>query len=112
MASPTHNSSTNLMRKLHYASGITLSLFIAIHLFNHLTALWGPDMHIQFMDMLRMLYRNVLVEGILLLCVLLQVGTGLRLALTKQAASIAEKVQIYSGFYLSFFLIVHVSAVL
>lgn len=112
MASPITNSSTNLMRKLHYASGITLSLFIAIHLFNHLTALWGPDMHIQWMDKLRMLYRNVLMEGILLLCVLLQVGTGLRLALTKQAASMAEKVQIYSGFYLSFFLIVHVSAVL
>ncbi len=112
MASPTHNSSTNLMRKLHYASGITLSLFIAIHLFNHLTALWGPDMHIQFMDKLRMLYRNVLVEGILLLCVLFQIVTGLTLVFTKKAQSLAEKIQIYSGFYLSFFLIVHVSAVL
>ena len=112
MASPKTNESTNLMRKLHYASGIILSLFIGIHLFNHVLAVFGPEVHIKWMGIFRTVYRNVAVESLLLLCVLLQVGTGLRLALSKPAASVAQKVQIYSGFYLSFFLIIHVSAVL
>lgn len=100
------------IKRLHYISGITLSIFIGVHLFNHLLALTGPDAHMAFMEKLRKVYRQPIVETILLLAVLTQVISGVRLLFNQQKKSRAEKIQIWSGIYLSFFLIVHVSAVL
>lgn len=100
-------------KKIHYISGITLSFFIAIHLLNHLVSLiGGPQMHIEWMNTFRKVYRTPLVETVLLLAVGFQVITGLRLLLVKREKNLAQKIQVYSGLYLSFFLIVHVAAVI
>ncbi|WP_160716189.1 hypothetical protein [Chitinophaga solisilvae] len=104
--------SGSAIRKLHYISGITLSLFISIHLLNHLFALAGPTAHIALMEKLRKVYRHPVIETILLLAVLTQVVSGIRLLFNRQRKLMAESIQIYSGMYLSFFLIVHVSAVI
>lgn len=100
------------IKKLHYVSGITLSIFIAFHLLNHLFALGGPQVHIQVMEAFRKVYRNPLIETLLLLAIAFQIATGLRLAFRRNAVSGAEKVQVYSGLYLAFFLLAHVGAVI
>lgn len=109
------NTVTNkraVIKSLHYISGITLSIFIAFHLLNHLFALSGPEKHIYIMEQFRLVYRHPVVETLLLLVVFFQIGTGLRLVYKREAKIPAEKIQVYSGLYLSFFLIAHVGAVL
>lgn len=64
------------------------------------------------MDQFRLVYRHPDVETLLLLVVLFQIVTGIRLIYKRDAQTIAEKIQVYSGLYLSFFLIAHVGAVL
>ena len=105
----THFSmSRGTIKRLHYISGITLSIFIAAHLLNHFFAYAGPEVHINVMQQLRLVYRHPVVETILLLAVVFQIATGLRLLFKRGADNIAERLQVYSGLYLSFFLLVHV----
>ena len=96
---------------LHHISGVTLSAFIAFHLFNHLFALYGSEKHISIMEQFRQVYRHPFTETLLLLIVFFQIFSGLRLVYKREAKLVAEKIQVYSGLYLSFFLIAHVSAV-
>ncbi|SKA30894.1 hypothetical protein SAMN04488128_103369 [Chitinophaga eiseniae] len=96
----------------HYWSGLTLSVFIGFHLFNQLTALMGVGAHISVMQVLRLVYRHPVVETILLLAVVFQITTGLLMVFKRQQSTVAGKIQVYSGLYLSFFLLVHVGAVL
>jgi protocatechuate 3,4-dioxygenase beta subunit len=101
-------------KKIHLLSGIILTLFVGLHLFNHIWSINGVDAHINMMQKLRWLYRNLIVEVMLLLAVLLQIYTGIILLLYKkiQQYNFFEKLQVWSGGYLAFFLLVHVSAVL
>lgn len=99
-------------KTIHYWSGITLSVFIGFHLFNQLMSLIGADAHIKVMQAFRTVYRHPVVETVLLAAVLFQVVTGLKMVFTPKRSSIAEKIQVYSGLYLSFFLLFHVGAVL
>lgn len=103
------------LKKLHYFSGVTLCLFIFAHLGNHLSVFFGADFHIEIMDSLRAIYRNPIVESLLLLAVAVQLFSGLKLwrkLRLEEKKSFAEKYQILSGLYLAFFLLIHVSAVL
>ena len=99
-------------KKLHYFSGITLSLFIGVHLFNHLTALFGASLHMQVMDALRLVYRNPVIETLLLIAVLFQIISGMQLVrkIRKQSNGFYPKLQIYTGLYLAFFLVAHTVA--
>lgn len=101
-----------LVRQLHHISGICLSVFIGFHLLGHLFSLAGPEKHIQVTEMFRGVYRNRVVETVLLACVVFQMGTGIRLLFARNAQTPAQKIQVYSGLYLSLFLMAHVSAVL
>ncbi|MBC9914826.1 hypothetical protein [Chitinophaga varians] len=96
----------------HYWSGITLAVFIGFHLFNQLASLMGANAHITVMQAFRTVYRHPVAETILLAAVAFQVITGLLLIFTRKRSSLAEKIQVYSGLYLSFFLLFHVGAVL
>lgn len=102
------------MKRIHYYSGLILTLFIGLHLVNHFASIWGADAHIELMNALRSVYRNVLVETLLLLAVGVQIVTGIRLFFFKRKASkgFFEKLQLWTGFYLAFFLLIHVGAVL
>lgn len=103
-----------MTKKLHYFSGLTITVFVALHLFNHLVSIWGVERHIELMTSLRLFYRNVFVEIILLSAVVIQILSGLKLffASRKNAVSGFDKLHIWSGLYLAFFLVIHVSAVL
>ncbi|NKI33473.1 hypothetical protein HCU67_16100 [Muricauda sp. DJ-13] len=102
------------LKKLHYFSGITISIFVGFHLFNHFFSLFGPSAHIELMNDLRVVYRTTFIETVLLLAVAIQIISGIKLFLKKRKtkSGFFQKLQIWTGLYLAFFLIVHVSAVL
>ena len=95
-------------RRLHRALAVVLALFLIAHLGNHLAGLAGQDMHGAVQDALRLVYRNRLVEIVLLLAVTVQVAVGLALL----AAQPRLTLQTGSGAYLALFLMIHVGAVL
>lgn len=101
------------MKRIHYFSGITISIFIGLHLFNHAYSLLGAEEHLILMDKLRVVYRNLFVESLLILAVFVQVYTGLRLFIKKRKATngFFEKLQLWSGFYLAIFFVFHLGAV-
>lgn len=102
------------LRKLHYLSGITITVFVGLHLFNHFMSIFGASAHIDMMDKLRFIYRNPIVETLLLITVFIQIVSGLKLFFSKRKIvnSFYSKLQIWSGLYLAFFLVIHVGAVL
>jgi len=103
-----------MTKKLHYFSGITLAVFISIHLFNHFFSIWGADRHIKLMDTLRHFYRNPFFEGLILSAVVVQIVSGFSLVRRKRKniTTRFEKIQVWTGLYLAFFLLIHVSAIL
>ncbi|QHV98005.1 hypothetical protein [Spirosoma endbachense] len=101
-------------KRIHYLSGITLSIFIGLHLANHAISVLGEEAHLKTMAFLRHLYRNRIAETFLLLAVVVQITSGLRLFFSKRkdVNGLFDKLQIWTGLYLAFFLLVHVSAIL
>jgi hypothetical protein len=101
------------MRTLHYASGIVLSLFIGMHLCNHAWAILGIEQHISLMENLRLVYRNIFVEVVLLAAVVLQVVSGITLVRKRKGTPKLgwDRWHIGSGLYLAFFMLFHTSAV-
>ncbi|MCU0326793.1 MAG: hypothetical protein MUF45_16360 [Spirosomaceae bacterium] len=102
------------MKKLHFISGLTITVFVGLHLFNHCFSILGAAKHIEVMNSLRGIYRNIFVESILLSAVATQIYSGLLLFKTKRHTSntFFEKLQISTGLYLAIFFVIHLSAVL
>lgn len=102
------------MRTLHFFSGILLALFVSVHLANHLTVLAGPDTHIAVMDALRPWYRNPVAEILLLLAVAAQIVSGIRLFFLNRhnRSSFFDRLHHWTGLYLAFFFLIHLSAVM
>lgn len=102
------------IRKLHYYSGIIIAFFVCLHLINHFFVLVGIDRHIEVMQVLRKLYRNTFAEIILLLAVVIQVFSGIQLFRNqyRKTKTFFEKLQVWSGLYLAFFFIIHLSAIM
>ncbi|MCK0155456.1 hypothetical protein MWU49_17200 [Alcanivorax sp. S6407] len=103
-----------MLHKLHRLSACVLASFILVHLLNHLFAIQGVDAHIGFMESFRSIYRQTLVEALLLGCVLFQVGSGLVFLRRRwgQRSGFFDRLQALSGAYLAFFFLNHVGAVL
>jgi len=102
------------MKRIHFISGLTLTIFIGFHLFNHFVSIFGIELHIALMQKLRLVYRNLVVETLLLTAVFIQIVSGIKLFFSKRSSitSYYEKLQIWTGLYLAFFLSIHVGAVL
>ena len=103
-----------IIKKIHFISGLTISVFVGLHLFNHTLSIFGTNKHIEVMNTLRLFYRNIFVETVLLVAVAVQIISGLKLFKTnrKIAVSQFEKLHIWTGLYLAIFFIIHLSAVL
>jgi succinate dehydrogenase/fumarate reductase cytochrome b subunit len=102
------------LRTLHRASAILIAAFTCLHIANHLASLLGVPSHIAFMEVARKLYRQPIIEIPLLVCVVLQVASGLWFIIrgwTQRHGGVAW-LQAISGTLLAFFLLVHVGAVL
>lgn len=102
------------LKKLHRLTGIYLSVFIGIHLFNHGYSILGIAKHLELMNTLRTVYRHTWVEFSLLLAVCVQLYTGYRLFKTSSNVmrTNAEKLQRWTGAYLGFFIVMHWGAVM
>ncbi len=102
------------LRPVHRASAIALALFLAANLLGHLAGLAGAAAHQSVLEALRLIYRQPLVEGVLLGCLLFQMGSGLTLLWRgrgRRRGGVAW-MQAISGGYLALFLVIHVTAVL
>ncbi|MBL6447378.1 hypothetical protein JMN32_13750 [Fulvivirga sp. 29W222] len=102
------------MKRIHYLSGITITVFIGLHLFNHVVGIFGADKHIEVMTVLRHFYRNLFAEIILLSAVLVQIISGISLFVRgrKHATNDFEMLHLWTGIYMAVFLIIHLSAVI
>ncbi|MBB3169450.1 hypothetical protein [Simiduia aestuariiviva] len=103
-----------MLHKLHRISAVVIGAFVLVHLINHLFILDGVQSHIEFMDAFRQVYRHMIAESILLLCVIFQIFSGIYFVWRRwgQRSSFIEKAQAFSGLYLAFFFLNHVGAVL
>lgn len=102
------------LKRIHSISGLTISLFAGLHLFNHCFSVSGAANHIEVMAALRHFYRNIFIETVLLSAVAFQIYSGLKLVTIKKptAKTFFHKLHIWTGLYLAVFFLVHVSAVL
>ncbi|AQG79902.1 hypothetical protein [Spirosoma montaniterrae] len=101
-------------RRLHYYAGLTIAVFVVMHLINHLSSLYGPERHIALMQTLRSVYRHPVAETLLLGAVLVQIGSGLRLFRDTRhtATTFFGRMHRWTGLYLAIFFVIHLSAVL
>lgn len=102
------------LRALHRASAFVVLAFALLHIGNHLVSLHSVARHVAVMEALRAVYRQPVVEALLLGCVAFQAGSGLWLVLRGWRGRVGRVawLQALSGAYLAFFLLVHVGAVL
>lgn len=108
------STKANRLRGFHRASAIIIGVYLLLHITNHLYGLTGQQNHMSFMAAIRPIYRNVLVEPVLLALVLWQAGSGLTLLWRARRfrRNRLAWLQQLSGLYMAIFLGVHVSAVL
>lgn len=102
------------LRVWHRLSALLIGVFLLTHMANHLAGLAGQDVHVRFMHAVRTIYRVPLAESILILALLWQISSGLVLLRRRLAVmdGPVARLQVATGAYLAFFLVVHVGAVL
>lgn len=102
------------LKKLHYLSGLIITIFVGLHLFNHACSIGGAEKHIEVMNSLRLFYRNIFVETILFIALLVQIISGIKLFNLNRKTVVGrfDKLHIWSGLYLAIFFVIHLSAVL
>ena len=101
------------LRTLHRANALALGLFLTLHLANHLALTGGMAAHRAALEILRPLYRNPVVEPVLIALFAVQIGLGLVLAWRRGRPRAGwAMAQLVSGLVLAWFLVQHVPAVL
>lgn len=102
------------LRGFHLCSALILALFLVLHIGNHIAGLFGAQAHIAYMDEARHIYRNPIIEPILIVLVIWQATSGLIMVIRgwKKRRGKVAWLQALSGLYLALFLLNHVGAVL
>ncbi|MGY2402219.1 hypothetical protein [Pseudomonas sp. SDO5271_S396] len=101
------------LRVAHGIAGSIAALYVLFHVFNHLFGLIGPDAHAAVMDIGRTVYRAKIVEPILVMVMLFQIVSGLKLVWTWSETS-QDRYRIFqlaSGVFLSVFILGHMNSV-
>jgi hypothetical protein len=103
--------------RLRIAHGVSAALiiciFLAMHLINHLSALWSLETQRLLMSTFRHIYRARFIEPLLVALMLLQVATGPVLVwqYIRQSSDLRRTLQLASGAYLLFFIPGHMNSV-
>ena len=101
------------LRHVHRVFALAVGAFIILHLINHMALFWGPQAHLRVQGWVQPLYRNPVVEPVLLIGFGIQLYTGLRLLWQRRwPGRFWPRVQFVSGLALAFFLVQHVGAAL
>lgn len=106
---------TNRLRVVHGIAAVLIVVaFLAAHFGNHLFALFGTQAHTDAQDVLRLWYRNYLVEPIIIALFLFQVASGVTLARIYQFAQgdRFRTLQVATGIGIFAFLLAHMTVIL
>lgn len=101
--------------KAHRILAVGLAAFLILHFGIHLTAIGGAEVHLRTLKSLQGIYRNPVIEPLLIVAILLQISLGVKLLmgrLREPHKGFWGWTQIFSGFYLAFFFLLHTSAAL
>ena len=105
-------SSSPRLRVAHGVAAVLILLFVAFHLFNHLTGLLGPETHARVMAVGRTVYRSRFVEPVLVILLLFQVAGGAAMAWrwSERPTDLVRTIQVGSGAYLAAFIVTHMNS--
>jgi len=107
------------VKKLHRLTAYILIVFVVTHLGNHLFLIAGRDIYNSVQKILNTVYRNPILEPILIIAISFQVLSGLKMAISSLRRKpkrpfwrrqFWEKAQIISGFAFAYFIIEHLAA--
>jgi hypothetical protein len=102
------------VRAAHGISALGIvAIFLILHLANHLTFILGPDTYRAVMKGVRHVYRQEVLQPLLVALLLFQVGSGLYLA-TRAVAQPMDRFrtfQIASGIFLAAYVLGHMNSV-
>src|SRR5580692_6735731 len=104
-------------RRLAAAHGVSalaiLLLFVGPHIGNHLAGFWSGSVHTEIMNAARRVYRDDIVQPILLALIGFQIlsGTALVLRRMRMPSDIFGTVQTMCGAYIGVYLLAHMTAV-
>jgi len=104
-----------MRHRIHRVLALILGLFLVTHIGVHLFALGGPNAHHKALGAIQWIYRNPVIEPLLILAIILQVYTGIRFVLRRCRETqnpFWAWAQIISGLYLAMFFLLHTSAAL
>jgi hypothetical protein len=104
-------------RRLAVAHGVSalaiLLLFVAPHIGNHLAGFWSGSVHTEIMNAARHVYRNDIVQPILLALIGFQIlsGTALVQSKMRMPSDVFGTVQTMFGAYIGVYFLAHMTAV-
>jgi hypothetical protein len=104
-------------RRLVLAHGVSASvillLFIGPHIVNHAAGFWNGPVHIAIMNVLRRVYRDDIVQPVLLALIGFQIlsGTALVRRRMRMPSDFLGTVQTMSGVYVGVYFLAHMTAV-
>ncbi|NDW46155.1 hypothetical protein [Ruegeria sp. PrR005] len=102
-----------IARKIHRWNGAVFAAFLLLHFITHLSGLWGVNAYNATQDVLRLIYRNPVVEPLVLTSALVQMGLGLKLLIARVRRGLREpwaRAQVISGGLVLYFMTEHVIA--
>lgn len=101
------------LRRFHRFSAFAIAAYLILHLSNHIVGLAGQQYHQDFMVAIRPIYRNPVVEPLLLVFLLFQIGSGMTMVVRswRTRRGWVAWAQALSGAYLAVFLLNHVISV-
>ena len=112
-ARPTRAAIAPWLVELHGLTALALLLFLLPHVANHVAGIWSAATHVHVMKALRRIYRNPVVEPVLVAVVLFQIGSGVVLLWRRTArpSDLFGTLQTAAAGYLAVFLSSHLTAV-
>jgi len=98
--------------RAHRLSALVLLTFALLHIANHLSAFWSIEINLAVMRSVQPIYQNAVAEPILIVALLIQMITGLCLFWDDRRYRVRwlDKIQAYSGLYLSAYFVIHGAA--
>jgi hypothetical protein len=102
------------LRVAHGVSAAAIvAIFLVFHISNHLVGVFGPDAHAAVMKIGRHVYRNAMIEPVLVGLIFFQVGSGLYFTTHYIVAPMDRfrAFQLASGIYIAFYAIGHMDSV-
>jgi hypothetical protein len=117
-ASPTAAATMSVgPRRLAHVHGVSASaillLFVGPHIANHLAGFWNGPVHIEIMNAVRRVYRDDIVQPMLLTLIGFQILTGTVLVQRRMRmpSDFLGTIQTMSGVYVGVYFLAHVTAV-